>query len=58
MIGEGENMSYYDLPLDELKTYLPAREEPNDFNSFWENTLLESREHPLRTYPKIKLRTI
>jgi len=41
-------MSYYDLPLNELKTYQPAREEPNDFNSFWENTLIESREHPLK----------
>ncbi len=26
---------YFDLPLDQLKTYLPPREEPADFDAFW-----------------------
>lgn len=36
----------YDLPLDTLRTYLPAREEPPDFDSFWRETLREARMHP------------
>jgi cephalosporin-C deacetylase len=40
-------MSFFDLPLDELKTYKPARTEPSDFDTFWANTLAETREHPL-----------
>jgi cephalosporin-C deacetylase len=40
-------MSFFDLPLNELKTYLPAREEPADFDAFWQSTLDEARTHPL-----------
>jgi cephalosporin-C deacetylase len=40
-------MAIFDLPLNELKTYLPAREEPADFDSFWKSTLDEARAHPL-----------
>ena len=40
-------MAIFDLPLDELKTYLPTREEPADFDSFWKSTLDEARSHPL-----------
>jgi cephalosporin-C deacetylase len=40
-------MAFFDLPLDQLKTYLPAREEPADFDSFWKSTLDEARAHPL-----------
>jgi hypothetical protein len=37
----------YDLPLEELKTYLPARTEPADFDAFWEKTLAAARQFPL-----------
>lgn len=40
-------MAVFDLPLDELKVYRPAREEPADFDAFWEQTLAEARQHPL-----------
>jgi len=40
-------MAFFDLPLNELKTYLPAREEPADFDSFWKSTLEEARTFPL-----------
>jgi len=39
----------YDLPLEELKTYLPARTEPTDFDAFWEKTLAAARQFPLET---------
>ena len=28
-------MVHFDLPLDQLKTYLPTVEEPGDFDAFW-----------------------
>jgi cephalosporin-C deacetylase len=40
-------MALFDLPLDQLKTYLPAREEPPDFDAFWQRTLAEARAYPL-----------
>jgi cephalosporin-C deacetylase len=40
-------MAFFDLPLNELKTYLPSREEPADFDSFWRSTVNEARAHPL-----------
>ena len=40
-------MAFFDLPLNELKAYLPPREEPADFDSFWNSTLAEARAHPL-----------
>jgi cephalosporin-C deacetylase len=40
-------MAFFDLSLDELKTYRPARNEPADFDSFWKATLDEARAHPL-----------
>jgi cephalosporin-C deacetylase len=36
-------MAYYDLPLNELEHYKPAREEPADFDSFWNQSLAETR---------------
>jgi cephalosporin-C deacetylase len=36
-------MAFYDLPLRELETFLPEREEPTDFDRFWEETLARSR---------------
>jgi cephalosporin-C deacetylase len=40
-------MAFFDLPLNELKTYKPAREEPKDFDAFWKSTLDEARAFPL-----------
>jgi cephalosporin-C deacetylase len=40
-------MAVFDLPLDELKTYRPPREEPQDFDAFWQRTLAEARQQPL-----------
>lgn len=40
-------MAFFDLSLDELKKYKPARAEPADFDSFWANTLAETRAFPL-----------
>jgi cephalosporin-C deacetylase len=37
----------FDMPLKELKTYLPERDEPPDFDAFWKMTLSEAREFPL-----------
>lgn len=38
---------FFDLPLEQLKIYLPPREEPEDFDAFWERTLREARAFPL-----------
>ncbi|MEV0970522.1 acetylxylan esterase [Microtetraspora glauca] len=38
---------FVDLPLDQLRAYLPERGEPEDFDDFWERTLSESRAHDL-----------
>lgn len=40
-------MAFFDLPLDELRTYSPKRHEPADFDAFWQQTLAEARQHPL-----------
>lgn len=37
----------FDLPLEQLKTYLPQRIEPTDFDDFWTRTLTETRAYPL-----------
>lgn len=37
----------YDLPLEELERYLPARTEPADFDAFWQDTLAETRRFAL-----------
>ena len=47
-------MAFFDLSLNELKTYLPSREEPADFDSFWKSTLDEARTFPLNaTFEKV-----
>jgi cephalosporin-C deacetylase len=38
----------FDLPLEELKTYKPARQEPSDFDDFWAATLMAARQIPLQ----------
>lgn len=40
-------MAFFDLSLDELRNYLPARHEPEDFDAFWQATLKATREYPL-----------
>ncbi|GAB4562843.1 MAG: acetylxylan esterase [Anaerolineae bacterium] len=37
----------FDMPLEQLRTYLPEREEPPDFDAFWQETLAEARQFPL-----------
>ena len=37
----------FDLPLEQLREYRPARDEPADFEAFWSQTLAEARGHPL-----------
>ena len=40
-------MAFFDFPLEELKTYLPPRDEQADFDAFWQATLTEARQYPL-----------
>ncbi len=40
-------MPLFDLSLEELQAYLPARQEPADFDAFWQMTLAETRRFPL-----------
>ena len=37
----------FDLPLEELRTYKPPRQEPDDFGAFWQRSLEEARRHDL-----------
>jgi cephalosporin-C deacetylase len=39
---------YFDLPLEQLKTYKPERSEPADFDLFWKDTLEAARLHSLQ----------
>ena len=52
-------MSLFDLPLDELQAYRPARDEQDDFDTFWQATLRDSRSRrwPARfgpAYPMLR----
>jgi cephalosporin-C deacetylase len=38
---------YVDMPLEQLQSYLPYRKEPDDFDSFWNDTLTQTRKFPL-----------
>lgn len=40
-------MALFDYPLDQLRVYTPVREEPADFDAFWQTTLAESRRFDL-----------
>lgn len=40
-------MAFFDLSLDELQNYVPARSEPADFDAFWQETLKVTRSYPL-----------
>ncbi|HSL31534.1 MAG TPA: acetylxylan esterase [Anaerolineales bacterium] len=47
-------MAFFDLPLNELKAYCPERDEPADFDEFWQSTLEEARAFPLNaTFEKV-----
>ena len=47
-------MAFFDLPLNELKIYCPERDEPADFDEFWQSTLEEARAFPLNaTFEKV-----
>ncbi len=47
-------MTFFDLPLDQLRAYLPERDEPADFDAFWQQTLDEVRQTPLgATYDRV-----
>ncbi|MFI6922797.1 acetylxylan esterase [Nonomuraea spiralis] len=35
-------MSLFDLPIEQLRSYLPDRDEPADFDDFWSRTLAEA----------------
>jgi cephalosporin-C deacetylase len=41
-------MAYFDLPLEQLRTYKPERTEPADFDAFWASTLAETRQTPMQ----------
>ncbi|AUZ88206.1 acetylxylan esterase [Arthrobacter sp. TmT3-37] len=38
-------MPQFDLPLSQLRSYLPDRDEPADYDAFWDKTLAEQRTH-------------
>jgi len=40
-------MAFFDLPEEELIHYKPVREEPEDFDKFWEDTLSEASSVPI-----------
>src|SRR5437867_134746 len=40
-------MAFFDMPLDQLRAYTPERDEPADFDAFWQRTLAEARSFPL-----------
>jgi cephalosporin-C deacetylase len=54
-------MALFDKPLDELRSYRPARQEPADFTAFWAETLADARRHSLNpqfTVVDFGLRTV
>ena len=40
-------MALFDMPLEQLRGYRPYRNEPGDFDTFWQTTLEEARAFPL-----------
>ncbi|WP_283138432.1 acetylxylan esterase [Rhizohabitans arisaemae] len=40
-------MPLFDLPLEQLRAYLPERDEPADFDAFWSRTLAEAGAYGL-----------
>lgn len=40
-------MAFIDMPLEELREYLPERKEPEDFDAFWKQSIEEAQKFPL-----------
>lgn len=40
-------MAFFDMPLEKLREYTPERNEPADFDDFWNQTLEHARSFPL-----------
>ena len=40
-------MAFFDMPVEQLKSYRPPRNEPADFDAFWQQTLAEARRFDL-----------
>lgn len=40
-------MAFFDMPLEKLRKFRPAVEEPKDFDAFWTKTLRETARFPL-----------
>ena len=40
-------MAHFDLPLDQLKTYVPDVEAPSDFDAFWSSRLEDASLHAI-----------
>lgn len=40
-------MPLFDMPLEEMRVYTPPRDEPEDFDAFWAETLTEARAFDL-----------
>lgn len=40
-------MALFDMPLEQLRDYVPERDEPDDFDDFWRETLRQTRAHEL-----------
>ena len=40
-------MAFFDLSLEQLQHYQPDRHEPDDFDTFWDDTLNQARAHDL-----------
>jgi len=37
----------FDMPLEELRLYKPERQEPPDFDAFWQESIAQAGQHPL-----------
>jgi cephalosporin-C deacetylase len=46
-MDQGGSMAIFDFPLEQLREYRPERDEPADFDAFWQETLAESRSYTL-----------
>jgi cephalosporin-C deacetylase len=40
-------MAFYDMSLEEMLVYAPPRQEPPDFDAFWQESIAQTRRHPL-----------
>ena len=39
---------FFDMPLEELQVYKPDRDEPEGFDTFWQESLAQAQQHPLQ----------